>query len=107
VHSHVPPTHVGVGAAHAMHAAPVLPQTRFPVPAWQLVPSQQPVLQGTSGAPEQSAPHWLFLHAWNRGQSAEVPQPPHVPFAWHSGAFAVQTTQAPPPRPHAAPTFPG
>ena len=120
---HVPPLHACPGgqsdavaqphdpvASHAKplalpaqetHAPPLRPHAAFPVPGWQLVPSQHPPLQVRP--PPQPVLHAPALHAWWVGQSAVAPHPQVPPLvqAWPA-ADAEQSAQAAPLVPHVA-----
>ena len=61
--------------------APLAAQAVGVMPAWQLVPSQQPPLQVTP--PEQEALHFDDVHALPEGQSPAAAQP-HCPPSWQT-----------------------
>jgi len=105
VQPHVPPPRhaAPLEPVHTLHARPPDPQAPGAVPAWQVVPSQQPPLH--CPGPEQLELHLPPLHARSAGQSVELEQP-HVP-AMHALPFGLpmQSTQAEA-EPHAAAEVP-
>jgi hypothetical protein len=87
--------------AQATHAPPLRPHAGFPVPGWQLVPSQQPPLHVRP--PPHPVPQVPALHAWWAGQSAVAPHPqvPPLSQAWPAGEVE-QSVHAAPLVPHVA-----
>jgi hypothetical protein len=97
---HEPALQTGVASEHAAHAPPPVPHVAEDSPGTQVVPSQQPPLQGP--APVHAAPHRPEVHALYAGQSVAAPQP-QVPPGRHAlpPALPTQLAHAPPEAPHA------
>jgi hypothetical protein len=89
---HAPALHVSP-VGHAVHAWPALPHAAGAVPAWQVVPSQQPWEQDI--ASQTQAP---FAQRWPAAQAGPTPQRHSPPEVQRSLAMAshVAHTQAPP-----------
>jgi hypothetical protein len=96
---------MGASPEQEVHAPPDAPHAPFAVPGWQVVPSQQPPLQGELA--EQAVEHDPALQACPEGQSLAVLQTTQVPNAPHAGVAPEQLVQAPPAIPHAAELVPG
>jgi hypothetical protein len=87
------------------HRPPMSPQRVLSRPFWQVVPSQQPPLQGEPA--EHAVVHRLPLQAWFIGQSAAVVHlVRHIPPAEHA-CVALHVAHEPPPVPHAVEPVPG
>ncbi len=86
---------------HVVHAAPPMPQLDDAVPAWQVLPWQQPlgqlVASHTHAPPAQRCP------------APHAAPPPHwqVPFTHWSAVVALHAAHAPPVLPHAVVALPG
>jgi len=91
--------------AQGTHTPPLRPHAVFPVPGWQVVPSQHPPLHVRP--PPQPVPQVPLPHASWVGQSAAAAQPQVALFgqAWPAGEVE-QSVQAAPAAPHVAPEAP-
>jgi hypothetical protein len=78
--------------AQEVQAPPADPHAPEAVPAWQVVPSQQPPLH--CPAPEQLVVHLLALQALPLGQSVEVEHPHALPTHALPFGFPAQSTHA-------------
>jgi hypothetical protein len=97
-------------AAQFEHALPPAPQVPVAVPAWHMVPSQQPPLQASSGVPPHALEQVFVVgsHACPDGQSAG-PLQPQVCVDTHAEPLVLAThdMHKPPLMPHAACVVPG